>query len=329
VTAVGAASAICVFDHDRYLNCLAAPFRRLIQTGEVDPWLAELWRLKNARFAPRVRRPFAFTPRADGQKRTHLTAELTMTADVTPFVVSWDDWDELGDLQSLFEFALLRYCVGERQWTGNATRPQFLLEFSYGEDDPPPLAPAALAELVRLCEELDSNGGMWTHGSGGFCEGVHGWLSPARTRELLAGLSQLPLPSPDLNWSQVVAQTAPNGAAAERLYERVRLARMRQIAEVAAAARGVLWGNDAYLHGDEPPPARIDPVWLGHADGAAVKLARAMRDGADFAALPVLADALEEAGCDDAEILLHCRGAGDHLWCCWVVDRVLEAASLP
>jgi hypothetical protein len=39
--------------------------------------------------------------------------------------------------------------------------------------------------------------------------------------------------------------------------------------------------------------------------------------------LPVLADALEEAGCDDAEILGHCRGAGGHVRGCFVVDLLL------
>jgi hypothetical protein len=39
--------------------------------------------------------------------------------------------------------------------------------------------------------------------------------------------------------------------------------------------------------------------------------------------LPILADALEEAGCDDAEILDHCRGAGGHVRGCFVVDLLL------
>lgn len=36
-----------------------------------------------------------------------------------------------------------------------------------------------------------------------------------------------------------------------------------------------------------------------------------------------LADALEEAGCDDVDVLTHCRGPGLHVRGCWVVDRVL------
>jgi hypothetical protein len=39
--------------------------------------------------------------------------------------------------------------------------------------------------------------------------------------------------------------------------------------------------------------------------------------------MPVLGDALQEAGCDDAEVLSHCRGDGLHTRGCWVVDLLL------
>jgi hypothetical protein len=42
-----------------------------------------------------------------------------------------------------------------------------------------------------------------------------------------------------------------------------------------------------------------------------------------FDRLPILADALEEAGCTDAEILSHCRQPGEHVRGCWVVDLIL------
>jgi hypothetical protein len=47
--------------------------------------------------------------------------------------------------------------------------------------------------------------------------------------------------------------------------------------------------------------------------------------------LAVLADALEDAGCDNADILAHCRGSGPHVRGCWVVDLLLgkEGQSLP
>jgi hypothetical protein len=56
---------------------------------------------------------------------------------------------------------------------------------------------------------------------------------------------------------------------------------------------------------------------------AVIALATAAYDSRDFSCLPILADALEEAGCDDADILSHCRGEGTHVRGCWVVDLVL------
>lgn len=40
--------------------------------------------------------------------------------------------------------------------------------------------------------------------------------------------------------------------------------------------------------------------------------------------LPILADALEEAGCTDADILAHCRGPRSHVRGCWVIDLLLS-----
>jgi hypothetical protein len=39
--------------------------------------------------------------------------------------------------------------------------------------------------------------------------------------------------------------------------------------------------------------------------------------------LPILADALQDAGCDSAEVLAHCRGPGPHVRGYWVVDLLL------
>jgi hypothetical protein len=43
-----------------------------------------------------------------------------------------------------------------------------------------------------------------------------------------------------------------------------------------------------------------------------------------FGDLPILADALEEAGCTDTEVLEHCRGPGPHARGCWVLDLLLS-----
>jgi hypothetical protein len=52
-------------------------------------------------------------------------------------------------------------------------------------------------------------------------------------------------------------------------------------------------------------------------------LAKAVYEEGRFADVPVLADALEETGCTDAEILAHLRGPGPHVRGCWVIDLLL------
>ena len=76
----------------------------------------------------------------------------------------------------------------------------------------------------------------------------------------------------------------------------------------------------ADIFGNPFRPVTADPRWL---TSTAVALARAIYDERAFDRLPILADALEEAGCDNADVLAHCRGDGPHVRGCWAVDLVL------
>jgi hypothetical protein len=69
--------------------------------------------------------------------------------------------------------------------------------------------------------------------------------------------------------------------------------------------------------------AAVDADWLTWGSGTVAKLAAAIYDERAFDRLPVLADALEEAGCADAELLAHLRGPGPHVRGCWAVDALL------
>lgn len=66
--------------------------------------------------------------------------------------------------------------------------------------------------------------------------------------------------------------------------------------------------------------ALLNPTWR---TSVVVGLAQAIDGELAFGRLPILADALEEAGCDQAAILTHCRQPGPHVSGCWVVDLVL------
>jgi hypothetical protein len=70
-------------------------------------------------------------------------------------------------------------------------------------------------------------------------------------------------------------------------------------------------------------PASVDAAWLAGNDGTVSKLAAAIYDARAFERLPVLADALEDAGCSDAALLGHLRGPGPHVRGCWAVDLLL------
>jgi hypothetical protein len=70
-------------------------------------------------------------------------------------------------------------------------------------------------------------------------------------------------------------------------------------------------------------PITINPAWLTCHGGLLVSMAQRMYDSRDFSDMPVLADALEEAGCTNPDILGHCRSGGEHVRGCWVIDSLL------
>jgi hypothetical protein len=159
-----------------------------------------------------------------------------------------------------------------------------------------------------------------------------------------------------------LAREAPSGPerwpalAANGLAQAARTAAARrfsvQVAESAAltTASAVLWLAEASAAGQQARralmdrqaelvrcifgnpfrPASVSPAWR---TPQAVALAQAASDQRempsgtlDLARLAVLADALEDAGCADAGLLGHLRGAGPHVRGCWAVDLLLGKA---
>lgn len=106
-------------------------------------------------------------------------------------------------------------------------------------------------------------------------------------------------------------------------------------AEIGAVALSdMLPTQVAYLHCIFGPlPFRsitVDPLILAWNDSTVRRIAegiyeeRRMPGGTlDNIRLAMLADALEESGCNNADILSHCRSAGPHVRGCWVVDLIL------
>lgn len=76
--------------------------------------------------------------------------------------------------------------------------------------------------------------------------------------------------------------------------------------------------NDIF--GNPFRPVTIDPRWQS---STVIDLATVIYEERSFNLMPILADALMDAGCDSEEIIAHCRSEGPHVRGCWVVDLLL------
>ena len=67
-------------------------------------------------------------------------------------------------------------------------------------------------------------------------------------------------------------------------------------------------------------PVKADPAWL---TSDVLLLARGIYEEKAFDRMPILADALQDAGCENVNVLDHCRLPGEHVRGCWVLDVLL------
>ncbi len=84
-----------------------------------------------------------------------------------------------------------------------------------------------------------------------------------------------------------------------------------------------LQGSTPFLRdiiGNPFRPVTADPAWL---TSDVVALAHGIYEEKAFDRMPILADALQDAGCENDDVLSHCRGPGPHVRGCWVVDLIL------
>ncbi len=127
------------------------------------------------------------------------------------------------------------------------------------------------------------------------------------------------------NTSPVIAFWAESARAAAQ--NAVVLGREWRDPDVSAVVCGLL----REVFGNPFRRAKLKPEWR---TDTAVALARTMYEADDFGAMPILADALQDAGCASEEVLGHCRAAAGasgvkpapplHVRGCWVVDAVLD-----
>ena len=77
------------------------------------------------------------------------------------------------------------------------------------------------------------------------------------------------------------------------------------------------------IFGNPIRPAYLHTHRLRKNKGRTLNIAHTIYDNRAFDRLPILADALEDAGCDNADMLAHCRQPGEHVRGCWVIDLLL------
>lgn len=103
-------------------------------------------------------------------------------------------------------------------------------------------------------------------------------------------------------------------AACSALWEAVRVGK-----------RADLWPRQCQLlrdiFGNPFRPVRIEPAWR---TSSVLGVARHCYAEQRWDTMPILADALVDSGCTDADILAHCRQPGPHYRGCWVLDVLLE-----
>ena len=110
------------------------------------------------------------------------------------------------------------------------------------------------------------------------------------------------------------------GSAEHALSYCRRVGRRAKPAEPAELQAQVLLLREVF--GNPFRPVTLDPAWL---TSTVVTLAQQMYDANEFGAMPILGDALQDAGCDNAAVLDHCRDApAPHVRGCWVLDLVLR-----
>jgi hypothetical protein len=75
-------------------------------------------------------------------------------------------------------------------------------------------------------------------------------------------------------------------------------------------------------------PGAPDPRWPQWRTSDVLALGRAVHRDQVYDGMPILADALQDAGCDDEMVLAHCREGTGHVRGCWVVDLAMGLCSL-
>jgi hypothetical protein len=153
--------------------------------------------------------------------------------------------------------------------------------------------------------------GLYRAADGGNGKFRHYWT--------LRGFFNTP-PDSLLRFVEILAPSSARGALLKAGHDPWSAERARLFNEAEGVANTWLSATLREVFGNPFRPAAVNPAWL---TSDVLALARQVYECRDFGAMPILADALQDAGCDNEDVLDHCREPGEHVRGCWVVDLLL------
>jgi hypothetical protein len=245
---MGAWGGLCVFDYSRYTQAVVPAF----QTGELHPFIQQTLRLKQhhhpqhpgSAFGGLAHLVAACDPMMStcSLGRTFYVCDGVFSTSRSQHQPCSDRWgyEEVADL---FERVLTRYTITHYTILGlSFTAVRQLFPSELGLDD----------HTQTLIELLDNRCEYWAAGTGGYGEGVRGWLDPNETERLLLGLAAVASPTDALLGSDrlhIQPLFVYCGESKEEYARHMR--RLRQFMTILQQARvlghGVLWGRDLRL----------------------------------------------------------------------------------
>ncbi len=205
--------------------------------------------------------------------------------------------------------------VNEKTWRSTTTERMAMLEHVRGTASHRQLRLFGYACLRRVWDRLPPNHRFILAKAESLADGLTPGIATPESLQTMAQLQGDRAARNLARASLVVLDQDPRTAVRAGVHVLAALYQDNWRAELAAQCDLVrcLFGNPFRL-------SRLDPAWLKHAEGSVRHLARVIRDEGRFADLPVLGDALEDAGCRDESVLEHCRHCGAHAHGCWVID---------
>jgi len=205
----------------------------------------------------------------------------------------------------------------EQKWLA-CTDPQPMLDFLRGKASDRKLRLFACACCRRIWHLLsDERSRTAVEVLEAFCEGAvtEKQLEEARSKAHQASYQPPEAIAEPVFWAAAYVADAPAFFVARQVVSCVSDAEMQTELREPRTEHLV---HDVF--GNPFRPIALDSAWL---TPTVTSLAQAIYNDRAFDRLPILADALEDSGCTNADILNHCRQPGVHVRGCWAVDLVL------